>query len=276
MTRELWAGLPNVISLGAGVQSSTMALMAAVGEITPMPIAAIFADTQAEPQGVYRWLDWLEPQLPYPVHRVTYGNLAEDALKLHTSKKSGKLYSKGGIPVFMQKPSGGKGLMWRRCTSDYKIEVIHRKLKELLGIKRATSAFPLVTQWIGISIDEEKRAKPPRQSWIVNRWPLLELGIDRQDCFDWMTKRGFPAPPRSACVFCPYHSDAEWLRLKTEEPEEFAKAVEWERRYQAAVAADEVTEGTPFLHDSLVQIDKVEFNIDKYQIHEECEGMCGV
>lgn len=38
----------HVLSLGAGVQSSTIALMAAAGEITPMPDAAIFADTSAE------------------------------------------------------------------------------------------------------------------------------------------------------------------------------------------------------------------------------------
>lgn len=36
----------NIISLGAGVQSSTMALMEKHGEITPMPDCAIFADTQ--------------------------------------------------------------------------------------------------------------------------------------------------------------------------------------------------------------------------------------
>ncbi len=50
----------HIISLGAGVQSSTMALMAAHGEIEPMPDAAIFADTQNEPQRVYEWLDWLD------------------------------------------------------------------------------------------------------------------------------------------------------------------------------------------------------------------------
>ncbi len=61
----------QTISLGAGVQSSTMALMAAAGEITPMPDCSVFADTQAEPGSVYKWLDWLEKQLPYPVHRVT-------------------------------------------------------------------------------------------------------------------------------------------------------------------------------------------------------------
>ena len=67
----------HIISLGAGVQSSTMALMAACGEITPMPVAAIFADTQNEPKSVYVWLDWLEKQLPFPVNLVTQGNLAE-------------------------------------------------------------------------------------------------------------------------------------------------------------------------------------------------------
>jgi 3'-phosphoadenosine 5'-phosphosulfate sulfotransferase (PAPS reductase)/FAD synthetase len=63
----------HILSLGAGVQSSTLALMAAAGEVTPMPAAAIFADTQDEPASVYRWLDWLEKQLPFPVYRVTAG-----------------------------------------------------------------------------------------------------------------------------------------------------------------------------------------------------------
>ncbi len=70
----------HLLSLGAGVQSSTLALMAAAGEVTPMPLAAIFADTQAEPPSVYRWLDWLEKQLPFPVHRVTAGDLAAKAV----------------------------------------------------------------------------------------------------------------------------------------------------------------------------------------------------
>ena len=43
----------HVLSLGAGVQSSCMALMAARGEIGPMPTAAVFADTGDEPASVY-------------------------------------------------------------------------------------------------------------------------------------------------------------------------------------------------------------------------------
>jgi len=43
----------HIISLGAGVQSTTMALMAAHREIEPMPDCAIFADTGWEPKAVY-------------------------------------------------------------------------------------------------------------------------------------------------------------------------------------------------------------------------------
>lgn len=76
----------HIISLGAGVQSSTLALMAAHGEITPMPECAVFADTMAEPQSVYTWLDWLEKQLPFPVIRVSKGDLGEYATRVRTSK----------------------------------------------------------------------------------------------------------------------------------------------------------------------------------------------
>ena len=53
------AGEPEltVISLGGGVQSSVIALMATEGLIKPMPDYAIFADTGWEPQGVYRHME---------------------------------------------------------------------------------------------------------------------------------------------------------------------------------------------------------------------------
>jgi hypothetical protein len=80
----------HIISLGAGVQSTTMALMAAHGEITPLPHCAIFADTGAEPLGVYRDLDWLERQLPFPVHRVSGGNLRPRLWARWLAKQDGR------------------------------------------------------------------------------------------------------------------------------------------------------------------------------------------
>ena len=75
--------LLRALSLGAGVQSTTLALMAAQGEISPMPDCAIFADTQSEPKAVYEHLSWLmSPNvLPFPVHVETLGNLGIEILK---------------------------------------------------------------------------------------------------------------------------------------------------------------------------------------------------
>src|SRR5687767_3560347 len=103
-----------MISLGAGVQSSTMALMAAHGEITPMPAAAIFADTGNEPAGVYRWLEWLTTQLPFPVNRVYKKRRDGRRLSLGTTslemKKTadGRLYSQTNIPFFTRHNKTGK------------------------------------------------------------------------------------------------------------------------------------------------------------------------
>ncbi len=60
----------RALSPCAGVQSTTMALMAAHGEIAPMPDCAIFADTGWEPKAVYEHLESLASPsvLTFPVH----------------------------------------------------------------------------------------------------------------------------------------------------------------------------------------------------------------
>ena len=55
--------LIRILSLGAGVQSSTMALMAEEGEFGVKPDAAIFADTGWEPSPVIEHLEWLKTQV---------------------------------------------------------------------------------------------------------------------------------------------------------------------------------------------------------------------
>jgi hypothetical protein len=296
----------HIISLGAGVQSSTMALMAAAGEITPMPAAAIFADTQAEPESVYKWLDWLEKQLPFPVCRVSRGSLIDDSLLVRTSK-SGNKYTKHAIPAFITErikephckqcglipQSGGfcecgcseivfvekikTGMAMRQCTSDHKITVIHRELNRIREKSK-------VIQWIGISLDEASRMKPARVKWLKHRWPLIDLNITRSDCIAWMKSHGFKEPPKSACSFCPYHDDSEWLRLKSKEPKAFAQAVKYEKDFQATMKSLPSFRGVPFLHRSLKPLDEVVFKpTEKRKMFQtnlnfvnECEGMCGV
>lgn len=302
----------HILSLGAGVQSSTLALMAAAGEVTPMPKAAIFADTQAEPASVYRWLDWLENQLPFPVHRVSKGNLTEESLRLRERVKSeGKPWAKSLIPAYIKSvrrfrvcancgtpalpesicdecgssqilegEEETRGILGRSCTYDFKVKMIEREAKRIAGMKRGEKSLKVI-QWIGISIDEAHRMKPSRESWVKFRWPLVDMGMKRHHCLDWMKAHGFPTPPRSACIYCPFHSDREWRRLRDEEPEEFSRAVKFERDLQAVKKLTGNMKGVPFLHNSLVPIDQVDFSTDIERgqgelFGNDCTGLCGV
>nr|WP_143045048.1 hypothetical protein [Jiangella alba] len=72
----------RVLSLGAGVQSTTLALMAAAGELPALDVA-IFADMGWEPAAVYLHLERLEAALGSSgivVHRVSGGDIRRDVV----------------------------------------------------------------------------------------------------------------------------------------------------------------------------------------------------
>ena len=127
------------LSLGAGVQSTTLALMAAHGAVGPMPDCAIFADTGWEPRAVYEHLDWLmSPNvLPFPVFIVGSGNMRDNLLA------AGRGERWASIPAFArsvdQRGNVSIGMIRRQCTGDYKIEPIRRKVRELVQLTRKRS-----------------------------------------------------------------------------------------------------------------------------------------
>lgn len=257
----------NAISLGAGVQSTTMALMAAAGEITPMPDAAIFADTGWEPEEVYRHLDWLTPLLPFPVYRVMH--------------KDGLLAAITGDGRFASAPffTSNGGMSPRQCTAEFKIRPIQKKLREVAGYAPRKRIPPgHIISWIGISTDEADRMRPSRERWIQNRFPLIEADMTRWHCIQWLSKHGYPQAPKSACLGCPYHSDEMWERLKTGSPAEWAATVKVDetirtRGRQRGLHSD------LYMHRSLRPLDQVDFSgITNQQdlFSNECEGMCGL
>lgn len=256
----------TVISLGAGVQSTTMALMAAAGEITPMPNCAIFADTGWEPAAVYEHLAWLEGVLPFPVHRVSGGDLRE-ALLAGGSRRSANFYT---VPFFTT--DGGMGR--RQCTSHYKVEPIRKKVRELLGRSRGPVPANSASKWIGISLDEAMRMKPSGVQFEVNRWPLIEQRLRRSDCLRWLQRHGYPEPPKSACLGCPYHSQEQWRDLKRSG--EWAETVEVDRAIRSGVKGRQ-----QFMHPQRVPLDQVDLSTaeDHGQLNlflNECEGLCGI
>jgi len=220
---------------------------------------------------------------PFPVFTVSKGRLSENALKMRKTK-DGRLFSTTDIPFFTRNADGGEGKIKNRgCTADYKLAPIMRMARLLGNVprKKKEGNRVHVVQWIGISLDEIYRMKPSRDWWAESIWPLVDLRMNRHDCKRWMEANGYQEPPRSSCVYCPYHNNHEWRRLRDEEPEEFARAVEFERKLQETKAESDNFKATPFLHRSLVPLDKVDFSTDFERgqgnlFNEECLGMCGV
>ena len=269
----------RILSLGAGVQSSTLALMIAHGELPPVN-AAIFADTQWEPRKVYEWLDWLEVEiqrLPYsfPVHRVTEGNLRDNILTKQNPTALGRFAS---VPWFTVNPDGSKGMGRRQCTAEYKLKPLRRKQRELAGlVKGQRSKGVLVETLIGISTDEALRMKPSRDRWARNVWPLIDAGMSRQDCLRWFEAKGYALPPKSSCIGCPFHSVHEWRAVKAD-PESWADALAIDLAIREPVRG---MRGQQFMHRSCVPMAEVDLSTaaDYGQVdmfNNECEGMCGV
>lgn len=276
-----WPGvsepLPNarlrVLSLGAGVQSSTLALMAARGEIGPMPDCAIFADTQWEPQGVYDWLTWLESQLPFPVYRVTKGSLRASLVRV--GEDGQKRFA--SAPFFV----AGGGLVRRQCTREYKVEPIEKAIREMIGLQPRQRApkGPVVEQWIGISTDEMQRMRINRRKFIQHRWPLIEMKMSRKDCLKWMEDRQYPKPSKSARIGCPFHDNKTWRDMRDNDPVSWADALE----VDTAIRAQGPLKGMnrlQFMHRSLKPLAEAPIDLEESiagdLFAEDCEGMCGV
>lgn len=269
------------LSLGAGVQSTVLALMADRGEYDlPKPDVAVFADTGWEPPGVYEHLDWLEGQLSFEVVRVGAGNIKDNILE--GTSPDGNNYL--GIPAFLTTADGKKAVAARQCTTKYKVRPINRYLRRRVGIAPGHRApkHVHVEIWLGISADEPLRQKESREEWATNRYPLIELGFSRAQLLNWFTEN-YPGRylPRSSCVGCPYRTDGEWKRLKISDPDSFAEAVFVDRALrEVPVVKNAITrKGYAYLHKSRAPLSEVDFDgatdYDSYMM-DECEGLCGI
>ncbi|MCP4141934.1 MAG: hypothetical protein GY755_16940 [Chloroflexi bacterium] len=255
----------KILSLGWGVQSFTLAAMSALGEIEKVDYA-IHADTLHESLLTYefaeKWTSWLEN---HGVKVITVKNPTNGLFEI-LEKKKGQAF----IPLFtVSRKTGKSGQLRRSCTQRWKVAPLRKKVQELRKGEQ-------VEQWLGISTDEALRMKPSDVKYITHRWPLIDLGMSRDDCKQWLKNHGLDVAPRSSCVFCPYHSTKEWRKVK--------KSIDWKE----ALMADELVRNirepdgyTSFIHPSRTPLESVDFRTqeEKGQLRlwdEECEGICGI
>lgn len=202
----------KILSLGWGVQSWTLAAMAALGEI-PMPDYAVHADTTHEMSGTYahaeKWTPWL---LERGVKVITVTAPNTDVVARNRVM----------IPAF---GNGGDtkrgGQIRRQCTNDWKIRPIRKFVRRLIGNGRSNQ----VEMWQGISIDEWQRMRSADVNYITNIYPLVDRRISRAGCISWLESKGLDVPPKSSCTFCPYHSKGAWKDMKRSNNPDWHEAV---------------------------------------------------
>ncbi len=281
----------HVLSLGAGVQSTALYLMFMRGELPNKLDAAIFSDTQEEPLEVYNHLQWIKSLGGPPILLGTAGKLGDDLVGGRNST-GGRFAS---IPAFTTSDDGATvGITRRQCSKEYKTEVVGKVLRqEFLGLKPGQHVPKgiLVYQYIGISLDESGRAfrmqkNVPAPKYIRRRFPLIDKLITRANCRTYLQDKVPHQTPRSACVFCPYHDDYEWNRMKETDPAGWSRSVEIDRALRAdGSVVNRDMKSSMYLHRSCQPLELVQLN-PKAQIPRavqlpmnfagECEGMCGL
>lgn len=278
----------NILNLGAGVQSTALYLMSLRGEVERFDYA-IFADTQDEPRAVYDHLEWLKSLGGPEILTATAGRLGDDLIKGVNS--TGQRIAT--IPAFVASNDGvAGGVSRRQCTAEYKIKVVERVIRRQIFGLEPGHRFPKgtnVRQFFGLSWDEASRIVRVQRnylavSWATPHFPLWDMEMDRNDCIKYLRDFGIPHEvPRSACVFCPYHSNAEWRRLRDADPESWARAIEVDEGMRASGKEYRRSDSSLYLHKSCrplaeAPIDTPESRGEQhlFGFARECEGMCGV
>lgn len=119
----------------------------------------------------------------------------------------------------------------KTCTDRLKLQPIYRFLEDWIGkefgvasgkkkgFRNFAGMYGKIRMLVGISRGEEKRVA---SSMEIPRWkrdsietvyPLIEEGMDRKDCQDYIRSVGQPVPWPSNCMLCPFLSEIElvWL-----------------------------------------------------------------
>ncbi|MFI6443790.1 hypothetical protein [Kitasatospora sp. NPDC050543] len=292
----------RVLSLGAGVQSTTLALLSAEGRL-PRLDAAVFADTGWEPAAVYQHLNRLEREVlqpaGIPLHRVSAGSIQRDVLDPNKQRS---------LPAHTRDPQTGEdGMLNRRCTQTYKLTPILRQVRLLLGatthnpapcrycdgagtriapwraklddhtpgpcsVCNGTGAITRAgqpqrnawaEQWIGFSTDEIGRVSIRADTrYSRSRHPLLELNMSRTQCEAYLKSRDWGDTEKSACIGCPFHGNAHWRQMRDTDPAAWAEAVQFDHDYRTGPGLRHER----YLHISRLPLDQAP--IDRVQRRE--------
>lgn len=274
LSRPLFKPTLRVVSFGGGIQSWAMLVAADKGLLGPKPDFAIIGDTGNESDAMWDYYETHRHRVSTEIRVVKRGDILQ-----HIRRSKGEPDGKqlATLPYYL----GDGGQMMRTCTASFKIDAVTQEIRRLLNVKKG-ARMPkdtLVEVWVGFSMDERKRAGGyPAEIWQEVRYPLLEIDFTRGRCEQFLVENGFPVPPRSRCIICPYRSDESWRQLTAEE---FEEACQIDEQLREGGTPPRGYKSLPYLHRERKPLREVDFTppsmglpIDDNEEHD-CFGGCG-
>ena len=180
--------LSEMISFGAGVNSTAMLILLANEGWRG---SVVFSDTGCEWPDTYCFIDyfaaeWMKPRgfdlivlKGQPWHLKGRDEVKGKSLIEYCEAVN-------LIPL--------AGLRW--CTTEWKVRPMQRWARR--------NGKP--DQLIGIASDEAQRMKKAHR-------PLVDRGIDREDCIQIIEAEGLSVPRKSGCYICPFQRPSQWRDL---------------------------------------------------------------
>ena len=193
--------MKNYLSFGGGVNSTACIVLKAQGRLNYAE--AIYVDHGCDWPETRAYVQMLAKQFPITILKPQVEGFSN-------------LY--GYASKYNMTPSRQR----RWCTDKFKVRVIHNYVER--------PCFSL----IGFSTEEEHRARISSENGIENRFPLLELEIDRDECVKIIRDYGLPVPMKSGCWFCPFQRIGQWKKLRRVHPDLFCKAEQLEQNHIVA------------------------------------------
>ncbi len=218
------------------MQSTALALMACENVTTPgkFPLVPVydlvaFCDLGKEPPWVIKQVEFIEKAcnsagIPFvvlqsPLYKDYLNNFGKSRVV--------------SIPFWTVDQDGKKGKMMRNCTMDYKINLIQKYVRwEMLGYTKGQRTKPedikAHEMHIGFSTEEQQRCKENPHKMFINKFPLVEMGLERKDNYAYIRDTWGLETKASACSFCPFHRNYFFQYLRYNEPEEYKAVVEFD------------------------------------------------
>lgn len=222
----------KILSFGAGMQSTALALMSCENAIHKTPVhplvpiydAVIICDLGLEPH-------WVKDQMEFTrracesagiFFKVLDTPLYQDFMKNFGERRT------VSIPWWTLRDDGHKSKMPRNCTIDYKVNEITKFIRhELLGYRKfqrlKQEDIKAHEMHMGFSLEEQRRCHENPHKLFVNKFPLVEMGMVRADCYKYILEVWGLDTKASACAFCPFHRNYFFQYLKKNEIETYSE-----------------------------------------------------